>query len=62
MESSQQQKYQADTDDLTNDDLSSKLEKNNIELREGNIAYEIERPLFDTDVAIDLAELKKSYL
>jgi hypothetical protein len=47
---------------ITNDDLSAKLEKNNIELREGNIAYEIERPLFETDAAIDLAELKKKYL
>lgn len=37
------------------------MEKNNIELREGNIAYDIERPLFDTDACIDLAELKKEF-
>jgi hypothetical protein len=52
MESSKDKDHHADVDE---DDLSAKLEKNNIELREGNIAYDIERPLFDTDACIDLA-------
>jgi hypothetical protein len=49
----------ADTDDAA--DLSAKLEKNNIELRDGNIAYDIERPLFETDACVDLADLKKEF-
>lgn len=49
----------ADTDEAA--DITAKLEKNNIELRDGNIAYDIERPLFDTDACIDLVELKKQY-
>ncbi len=58
MESSKDKEHHADVDE---DDLNAKLEKNNIELREGNIAYDIERPLFDTDSCIDLAELKKEF-
>ena len=50
----------ADVDE-EKEELSAKLEKNNIELRDGNIAYDIERPLFDTDACIDLADLKKDF-
>lgn len=50
----------ADTDEAA--DITAKLEKNNIELRDGNIAYDIERPLFDTDASIDLEALKKEYI
>ena len=38
MESSKDKDHHADVDE---DDLSAKLGKNNIELREGNIAYDI---------------------
>lgn len=60
MESSKDtQPHLADVDE--GEDLTAKLEKNNIELRDGNIAYDIERPLFETDNCIDLAELKKEF-
>lgn len=38
------------------------LEKNNIILREGNVAYEIDRPLFNTDASIDLLALKAEFM
>ena len=60
MESSKDsQHHLADVDE--GKDLSAKREKNNIELRDGNIAYDIEGPLFETDNCIDLAELKKEF-
>jgi|LauGreDrversion4_2_1035121.scaffolds.fasta_scaffold234941_3 hypothetical protein len=31
------------------------LAKQQITLRDGNVAYEIDRPLFNTDASIDLA-------
>ena len=46
-----------------NDDVgvTSQLEKQQITLREGNVAYEIERPLFETDACIELAKLKEEF-
>jgi len=41
---------------------ASNLEGKNIFLRDGNVAYEIERPLFEQEVAIDLYKLKADYM
>ncbi len=44
------------------DNGAQNLEKNNIILREGNVAYEIDRPLFNTDASIDLTALKTEFM
>jgi hypothetical protein len=41
---------------------ASNLEGKNIFLRDGNVAYEIERPLFEQEVGIDLHKLKADYM
>ena len=37
------------------------LEKQQITLRDGNVAYDIERPLFNTDACIELTKLKEEF-
>ena len=41
---------------------ASNLENKNIFLRDGNVAYEIERPLFEQEIGIDLHKLKADYM
>ena len=51
---------QADNEgDSTN---AGNLEGKNIFLRDGNVAYEIDRPLFNQDVGIDLLKLKANFM
>ena len=42
--------------------LPAHLDKQQIILREGNVAYDIERPLFMSTKGVEFAQLKKEYL
>ena len=48
--------------DGDSDNADQNLENKNIFLRDGNVAYEIERPLFNQDVSIDLQKLKADFI
>jgi hypothetical protein len=59
-EAGDQQQNMADNEEDSQNNAN--LEGKNIFLRDGNVAYEIERPLFNEDVAIDLMKLKADFM
>ncbi len=62
MESNADAAHIADNEGDNLSNPNQHLEKNNIILREGNVAYEIERPLFNTDASIDLVALRSEFM